>query len=177
MLALLPAEAAVQLRGGGGGVTAACGGGGGGVTAACGGVGGGDDRRRAARRRRRWSHPRRAEALVAGNDRGVRRRRRWKDRGVRRRRWRSYCGVRRRWWRELPRRAEAAYAPRWLEACSQEALKRCRTADCRRCYPWRYRCRWWCSATPPGKRMIARQSCSVAGAGLRTGGAGTHGAR
>jgi hypothetical protein len=40
---------------------------------------------------------------------------------------------------ELPRRAEAAYAPRWLEACSQEAL-RCRTADCRRCYPWR--CRW-----------------------------------
>src|SRR6516162_9719486 len=43
---------------------------------------------------------------------------------------------------ELPRRAEAAIAPRWLEACSQEALKRCRTADCRRCYPWRYRCRW-----------------------------------
>ena len=43
---------------------------------------------------------------------------------------------------ELPRRAEAAYAPRCLEACSQEALKRCRTADCRRCYPWRYRCRW-----------------------------------
>jgi hypothetical protein len=43
---------------------------------------------------------------------------------------------------ELPRRAEAANAPRWLEACSQEALKRCRTADCRRCYPWRYRCRW-----------------------------------
>ena len=42
----------------------------------------------------------------------------------------------------LPRRAEAANAPRWLEACSQEALKRCRTADCRRCYPWRYRCRW-----------------------------------
>ena len=32
---------------------------------------------------------------------------------------------------ELPRRAEAA--PRWLEACSQEALKRR--------YPWRYRCR------------------------------------
>ena len=43
---------------------------------------------------------------------------------------------------DLPRRAEAAYVPRWLEACSQEALKRCRTADCRRCYPWRYRCRW-----------------------------------
>ena len=43
---------------------------------------------------------------------------------------------------ELPRHAEAAYAPRWLEACSQEALKRCRTADCRRCYPWWYWCRW-----------------------------------
>jgi len=43
---------------------------------------------------------------------------------------------------ELPRRAEAANAPRWLEACLQEALKRCRTADCRRRYPWRYRCRW-----------------------------------
>jgi hypothetical protein len=43
---------------------------------------------------------------------------------------------------ELSRRAGAANAPRWLEACSQEALKRCRTADCRRCYPWRYRCRW-----------------------------------
>ena len=28
-----------------------------------------------------------------------------------------------------------------------------------------------------GKRVIARQSRSVAGAGLRTGGAGTHGAR
>jgi hypothetical protein len=40
---------------------------------------------------------------------------------------------------ELSRRAGAANAPRWLEACSQEALKRCRTADCR---PWRYRCRW-----------------------------------
>ena len=43
---------------------------------------------------------------------------------------------------ELPRRAEAAIAPRWLEACSREALEQCRTADCRRCYPWRYRCRW-----------------------------------
>jgi hypothetical protein len=43
---------------------------------------------------------------------------------------------------KLPRRAEAAYAPRWLEACSQEALKRCRTVHCRRCYQWRYRCRW-----------------------------------
>jgi len=43
---------------------------------------------------------------------------------------------------ELPRRAEAAYAPQWLEACSQEALNRRRRADCRRCYPWRYRCRW-----------------------------------
>ena len=43
---------------------------------------------------------------------------------------------------ESPRRVEAAYAQRWLEACSQEALKRCRTADCRRCYPWRHRCRW-----------------------------------
>ena len=37
---------------------------------------------------------------------------------------------------ELPRRAEAANALRWLEACSQWM------ADCRRCYPWRYRCRW-----------------------------------
>jgi hypothetical protein len=43
---------------------------------------------------------------------------------------------------ELPLRAEAAYALRWLEACSQEAVKQRRTADCRRYYPWRYRCRW-----------------------------------
>ena len=43
---------------------------------------------------------------------------------------------------ELPRRAEAANAPQWLEASSQEVLKRCPTVDCRRCYPWRYRCRW-----------------------------------
>jgi hypothetical protein len=43
---------------------------------------------------------------------------------------------------ESQRRAEGAYAPRWLEAFPQEALKRRRTADCRRCYPWRYRCRW-----------------------------------
>jgi hypothetical protein len=43
---------------------------------------------------------------------------------------------------ELPLRVEAAYALRWLEACSQEAVKQRRTADCRRYYPWRYRCRW-----------------------------------
>ena len=38
---------------------------------------------------------------------------------------------------ELPRRAEAVNAPQWLQACSQEVLKRCPTVDCRRCYPWR----------------------------------------
>jgi hypothetical protein len=38
---------------------------------------------------------------------------------------------------ELLRRAEAAYARRCLEACSQEALKRCGTAaDWWRCYRW-----------------------------------------
>jgi hypothetical protein len=37
---------------------------------------------------------------------------------------------------ELPQRAEVTYAPRRLEACSQEALKRCRTTDCRHYYPW-----------------------------------------
>jgi hypothetical protein len=36
---------------------------------------------------------------------------------------------------ESPRRAGVAYAPRWSEACSQEALKRCQTTDSRYCYP------------------------------------------
>ena len=59
---------------------------------------------------------------------------------------------------ESSRRAEVAYVPQWLEACLREALKRCRTADCRRRSPGRHavahreahdrpeesRCCYWC---------------------------------
>ena len=68
---------------------------------------------------------------------------------------------------ELPLHEEVAF--------SREALKRCRTADCQHCYPWRYRCRWLFRLA--GKRMIAGKSRSVAGAGFRIGSTGIRDAR
>ena len=78
-----------------------------------------------------------------------------------------------------PRHAEAAVAelPRWLEACSRGALKvgrRTAGAIRRRGTGAGGRS---AMLLHTGKRMIARQSRSVAGACFRTSGAGSRGAR